>query len=103
MIPIYKEKKFSDVQEFKKWLNKTTYKVVKFKDLGQDLLDMYIAKNGEIIHCNLQSYIYNGRFINMNKLKQSIPIEIFENGKWVKKERLIIDKIINNDPKRTQK
>lgn len=76
LTPKYKEITFSSKADFNEWLKKTTHVEVKFEDHGQDLLKMWIAKNGEIIHCNMQASVYNGLFVNLEALLEFTPIEI---------------------------
>ncbi len=92
--PKYISKKFKTQKEFYNWLNNTTSKIITFKNLNQDLTQMWIAANGEILHCDFQSSIYNGNFINLNNLSILKPLEIFKNGKWRMLNGLIIENIL---------
>ena len=79
--PIYKDLTFNSEQEFKEWLSNATYKKIFFKCKGQDLMMIHIAGNGEILHANLQSSIWNGRFVNKEKIKRDSFIEFWNTEK----------------------
>lgn len=66
---MYQDIKFETEVEFDRWLKETTAYVVDFLDKGQDLLRIWVAKNNEIINCNLQSSIWNGFVIDKAKLQ----------------------------------
>lgn len=82
--PVYKDLTFNSEQEFKQWLSNTTYKKIFFKCKGQDLMKINIAENGEILHANLQSSIWNGRFVNMEILEKGTLIQFWniEKSRW---------------------
>lgn len=86
---------FNSQKSFDDWLDKTTFKKLILSDLGQDMTRIYVAENGEILHCNFHSSIYNGRFINMAELDEFCPVEILENGQWVRKMGLLVDEIVS--------
>lgn len=77
----FKEITFRGEAEFNEWLEKTTYKKIFFKDKGQDLMKIWIAESGEILHANLQSSIWNGRFVNMENLEKDSFIQFWNNSK----------------------
>lgn len=91
--PKYAEKRFDSEEEFDSWLAKTAFKKIMLDDLGQDMTKMYVAETGEVLHCNFHASIYNGRFINMAELSEFCPIEILENGQWVRKMGLLVNEI----------
>lgn len=76
--PQYKDLTFATKKKFEKWLNTTTYCIIDLEDCGQDLLRIWAAKTGEILHCNLQGRIWNGKFINMEELEEFVPF-----GLWI--------------------
>ena len=75
----FKEITFKSETEFNEWLEKTTYKKIFFKDKGQDLMKIWIAESGEILHANLQSSIWNGRFVNMKTLAKNTNLCLWNN------------------------
>ena len=98
--PKYVSKTFDSKKEFEKWLKDTTFLEIHFKDFGQDLTKIYVAKSGEILHCNFQANIYNGAFINVTEaeLYDYGPIQILEDGKWRSKYWLLIDEVKKMQP-----
>ena len=94
MKPIYKDLEFKTDQEFKKWLSETTDQVIQFKDNHQDLLLIHVAYNGEIIDCNAQSIIWNGKFVNLKGVEIGKPIKFWDNTvrRW-KKFDFIVEKV----------
>ena len=93
LTPKYVAENFNSQKEFDQWLAKTTFKELILADLGQDMTKIYVAESGEILHCNFHSTIYNGRFVNMAELSEFCPIEILENGQWIRKMGLLVDEI----------
>lgn len=77
MKPIYKKLTFKNKRMFEKWLNKTTYKQIVFEDNGQDLMKIWIAESGEIINCNQQSSIWNGKFVDLVMLEVGLNIDFW--------------------------
>lgn len=98
MNSTFKNKKFETEVEFYKWLDETTYKIIFFKDNGQDLLKLWISESGEIIHTNLQMYIWTGRFINLNTLKEDCYIQMWNTqlNEWVTMDFFVIDIVTYN-------
>lgn len=92
--PKYKNQAFNTKKEFEEWLEKTTHKQLVFEDHGQDLQRMFIADNGEIIHCDFQARIYNGLFVNLEALEEFTPVQIWEDGQWKRKLGLVIEEVI---------
>lgn len=80
----YKDLKFKSKQAFEEWLSETTYKTIHFTNKGQDLLKIWIAKNGEILHANMQALIWNGRFVNIETLAVNTNLCLWSNEmkKW---------------------
>lgn len=78
----FKEITFKSETEFNKWLEKTTHKKIFFKDKGQDLLKIWIAESGEILHANLQCSIWNGRFVNMENLEKGSFLQLWNGLDW---------------------
>lgn len=94
LVPKYSNEAFSNKAEFNSWLKKTTFKTINLMSLGQDLTKIYVAESGEILHCNFHANIYNGKFINIDKLSSMAPIIILENGLWVEKKGLLVEEIL---------
>jgi len=68
--PIHKDLQFASEAAFKRWLKKTTKYIITFIDNGQDLRKIWVADNGEIIHCNQQAWVWNGDFVDISKAKK---------------------------------
>ncbi len=67
--PKYKDLKFKTKTEFETWLKKTTKYKVYFEDKGQDFLVWWIDKDGEVLHSDMQSWLWNGRMVEIKSLK----------------------------------
>lgn len=63
--PEYQDLKFKNEEAFLIWLVETTEVAVVLKDSGQDLLKLYVAKSGEVIHTEIPTLgnIYNGSLL----------------------------------------
>lgn len=68
---------FNKKAEFDKWLKETSYKTIWFKDNGQDLLKIWVAESGEILHANTQARIWNGKFIDMENISEGKNIRFW--------------------------
>ena len=75
----FKELMFKSETEFNEWLEKTTHKKIFLKDKGQDLMKLWVSESGEILHANMQSYIWNGRFVNMETLAKNTHLCLWNN------------------------
>lgn len=90
----FKNKTFSTNAAFLTWLGNNTSKKIALLDLGQDMQRIHIHESGEILHCDFQSSIYNGKFVNIDNIKIGQTLEIYEDGKgFIPYGRLIIDEI----------
>lgn len=68
---MYEKLTFKSREEFYAWLKKTTKWKVQFEDHGQDFLQWWIAKNGEVIHCEpFQASIWNGTKVDKQSIKK---------------------------------
>lgn len=92
LIPEFKSLKFNSEKEFIEWLTKTTYKKIHFKDNGQDLLIIWIADTGEILHANLQASIWDGKFVNLENMDKNTNIQFWDN---LKQQWLTMDFIVD--------
>lgn len=75
----FKEITFKSETEFNGWLEKTTHKKIFLKDKGQDLMKLWVSESGEILHANMQSSIWNGRFVNMETLAKNTNLCLWDN------------------------
>ena len=75
----FKEITFKTEREFNEWLEKTTHKKIFLKDKGQDLMKLWVAKSGEILNANMQSSIWNGRFVYMETLSKNTNLCLWNN------------------------
>ena len=98
--PQYKNLNFDTPEDFDQWLQATYHCTVEFQDMGQDLLKIWLAESGEILHANLQASIWNGCFANMTLLTEFTPINLQVGDEWVRYNGLVIEKITyRNDTK----
>jgi len=81
---------FNTLFQFKKWLKATTAYQITFEDKGQDLLQIWIDKDGEILHANLQVSIWIGRMVEVKKLAVGKPINIWVKDHWEPYNGLIV-------------
>ena len=79
MKPIYKKLKFKDKADFQKWLDKTTDYIICFQDDGQDFLKWFIDKRGEVLHSDLQGFVWNGKMVDISSLKEGKYLRL-QNG-----------------------
>ena len=56
------------------------FKQLILANLGQDVRKIWVAESGEILHCDIQAKLYNGKFVNMVELSEFCPLEILEKG-----------------------
>lgn len=96
LVPKYRNLKFKKKSDFIKWLNETSHIRIELHDFGQDLQTIWVASNGEIIHANLQTKIWCGRFIKLDRIQTGNPIIMFDtdSGKWVDMPRLTIEETV---------
>jgi len=76
-IAKHKGKKFKTESAFLSWLNKTASYKISFKDKRQDCLQWIIDEQGEILHSNLQGWIWNGNIVDLDTAKVGKHIGIF--------------------------
>ena len=99
MKPQFKDLQFKSMLEFNKWLNKTHTKIINLKDKGQDLQRLWISESGEILHANMQAFVYNGRFVNIEKLVKNTNLTLWNGSSWdvsnLEIEKVIIKKHLN--------
>lgn len=64
----YKDLKFKNEVQFKKWLGETATYVIEFEDNGQDCLKWWIDNGGEVLHSRMQSNAWNGMIVDLTEL-----------------------------------
>lgn len=76
-LPQYKNKKFKSQEEFDIWLKVHTEVKIVFQDDGQDFLEWFVDKNGEVLHGDMQSAIWNGKMVDLYKihLNEFLPLQ----------------------------
>lgn len=94
----FKDVTFASTKAFNSWLKTNTSQILTLKDFGQDLQRIWIHETGEILYCDFQAAIYNGKFVNLETLKAGTPIEIwdvFNDGtkKFIEMKRLILEDV----------
>lgn len=88
--PQFKELTFKSQKEFDKWLSEKAKCQIDLVDFGQDMQRIYVHESGEILHCDFQESIYNGKFVdNIDKLEPGTCLVI----DGVEMGRLIIEQI----------
>jgi len=77
LTPKYKNKKFKSEQEFNNWLKQKTEIKIIFEDDGQDFLEWFVDKRGEVLHGNLQAFVWNGKMVDLTKIKigKNLPLQ----------------------------
>ena len=102
--PQFRDLKFATDEDFNVWLEKTHAKRITFVDWGRDLTDFWVVPSGEIIHSNLQTDIWCGKFVNLETVKVGEPIEMWmdwnsgtdtEND-WKRMKGLIVESVTEN-------
>lgn len=90
----YKDLRFNTEKEFDRWLAKTATMTIDFKDHGQDLVMIWIDEEGEILHANLQTAVWCGKFVNTQKIIMGEPVQVWGHATmdWQITKRLIIEK-----------
>jgi len=93
----FKELRFKTEAEFNEWLLKETHIILDFEG-DRDLQRVHLHKSGEILHCNLQGGIWNGRFISIKGLKKgrNIMMSNHYNGGQFTEMSFIVRKITNS-------
>lgn len=76
MKPKYKNKKFKSKKAFDTWLDKTTKYVIDIEDKGQDFLTWWIDERGEVLHSDVQAWLWNGKIVDVKKLLKTKVIQI---------------------------
>ena len=92
----FKNLSFNNEDNFQEWLEKSTYMLITFQDLGQDMQTMYVHESGEILHCDFHSSIYNGQFVDIESdLSAKRPLILYNPNLELKTryKSLIIDEI----------
>lgn len=69
MKPQYRDLKFKTDAQFQKWLTETARFKIDFRDYGQDLQTIWTDEHGEILHANLQTGTWCGKFVDVTRLK----------------------------------
>jgi hypothetical protein len=78
--PQYKNKTFKNKELFEIWLKKTATQKIVFEDDGQDFLEWYIDKNGEVLHCTpFQCSIWNGKMVDTFNMRKGVYLPL-QNG-----------------------
>lgn len=77
----YRNLKFETDKAFKNWLDETATDKIELIDKGQDLTTIWIDQHGEILHCNLQTSVWCGKFVCLSELREGDNIFISGIGK----------------------
>lgn len=95
-IPQFKELKFKSDKQLDEFLSTKTFAALYLTGKGFDLQKIWVHKSGEILNTDFNGDIYIGKFINIDKLKLDVPLEIFDNVKqcFVEYSNLIPEDII---------
>ena len=94
----YKNKKFKTQSGFKRWLNKNGKYIISFVDKGQDCLEWVIDEQGEVLHANIQSGVWNGHIVNLKTIKVGKEIGVFDTpNERTKFYDFVIRSIINTN------
>ncbi len=96
--PQFKTLGFENEEEFNEWLTATTSKTISFEDKGQDMQKIHISQSGEVIHCDFRPELYNGHFVDLEKLETGKPVHMLGlNGKWQEMKGLVVYQIVESN------
>ena len=70
----YKNKKFKTEEAFNKWLKETAKYLLHIEDKGQDFLEWWLDERGEVLHSDMQSFVWNGNIVNIKRVKKNKKI-----------------------------
>lgn len=76
-IPKFKDQKFDNEQLLKLWLLRTASEILHLEDNGQDLLTLWIHESGEVLHADMQSSIWTGSFIDIDRLHNESEVYMY--------------------------
>lgn len=88
----YKDVKFKSKIEFDKWLKKLTEYHIYFEDNGQDFLEWFVDKRGEVLHSDMQSFVWNGKMIDVNSIKIGKRLKFIDGSELNYKIKKVIGK-----------
>ena len=61
------------------WFNKASYKKITLFDNTQDVLIIWVAENGEVLHTSQQAARLKGEIVNLEDLSKKEIIELWNN------------------------
>lgn len=82
MKPQFADIRFTSQEHLDKWLCRNTAVIVQFNDNGQDMQKMWVHSTGEILHTDMNSVIYSGRFVSVKTIEVGKPIQIWKETKF---------------------
>jgi hypothetical protein len=68
-------------QEFDKWLEENAKFKIYFEDKGQDFLRWWLDKGGEVLHSDLQSFVWGGKIVDLRSLAVGFQPELKDGNK----------------------
>jgi hypothetical protein len=94
----FRNLRFNSEAEMNEWLKETTFKIIDLVDNGDDMQRIWVRESGEILNCDFHSSIYNGKFVDIEKLDVGNTLNIFDEEKQCYRvyEQLIIKAINTN-------
>ncbi|MCK9370247.1 hypothetical protein M0R04_10105 [Candidatus Dojkabacteria bacterium] len=95
----YKNKKFKSKEEFENWLKTYCEIKVVFEDDGQDFLEWFIDKNGEVLHSDFQSSIWNGKMVDLYRIHIGENLPLQDGSEIIHKVKKIIQFPFNQEEK----
>lgn len=94
--PEFRNKKFKSKTTFEKWLDKKGRYAIHFKDKGQDCMSWIIDSGGEVLHSELQSFVWNGMVVDLSKLKVGKKISVLDSDKNFGKGNIVYDFVVKS-------
>lgn len=86
----YKNKRFESREKFDNWLKlKTEIKIV-FEYEGQDFMEWFVDTNGEVLHSDAQSAVWNGTMVDFTKIKIGECLPLQNGNKIIHKVKSIV-------------
>lgn len=64
----YRHLKFSTQAQFHAWLKDHAAYIIRFEDRHQDFLEWHIDAGGEVLHSDMQSFVWCGEIVDVQTL-----------------------------------
>lgn len=92
-VPQFKDLKFHSDAEFEKWLKGMKPTQIDFVDTGRDMFRIWIHESGEILHSNAQTWVWVGKFVDIDQLIVGMHVSMTLDNAWTQMKGLVIEQI----------